>query len=236
MRDQHSKPSRWPLWARSAWVTIKYSLTLAVTVAVCVAVSTCYHLAKMWIVAQYAYARERLEEKLTTVKVIESVRVLDPDKVPVEELITQLSADAGLNPLIIKALAIEESGHYLRTDRIRYEDKLMSKVHPPKGLNLIEQQMYASSIGLTQIIYGLWKDKCKLNSFSDLLDPRTNIQCSIEILKLNLAACSKIEQPGARLREALRRYNGSGPDAEAYADRVMQRLADMLLLNLGDGV
>lgn len=233
--NQHNelpKPSRWTKRLRLA----KYlSWTAFVTVGAYSFVFCCEEL-RSFAGAKYAHAMELAKEKLVEVKVIEKVHVLDPERVPVEDLINQISADAGLNPLIIRALAEQESGKYLPIDRIRYEPQLMPKVNAPRHLNEIERQLYASSIGLTQVIYGLHKERCGLKSYADLLDPANSIRCSIIILKANLEACRHIKQPGLRLREALRMYNGRGEMAEAYADRVMQRLADMLLLNLGEGV
>ncbi len=231
IENQLPKPSRFRRWL----VALKLGTYAGLIVAgsYCVVIA-CEQLCD-YLGAQYAYARERVTEKLTTVHVVERVQLLDPEQVPVEQLIDQLSADAGLNPLILKAIALQESGGFARLDRYKHEAKLMGMTKNVRGTE-DEKRLWSGSWGLLQVIPIIWQKPCQLRSYSDLIDPKTNIQCGITILKLNLERCAHIKQPGARLREALRMYNGSGPDAEAYADKVMQRLADMMILSLGESI
>ena len=69
-------------------------------------------------------------------------------------------------------------------------------------------------VGLMQIQVKTWASR--YNNFRDvnLLKPEDSMRVGSEILAEN------VRQYG--LRDGIRRYNGSGPDAELYATRVIQ--------------
>jgi soluble lytic murein transglycosylase-like protein len=154
------------------------------------------------------------------------VKVAKPEELDTEEIIEAISAEFGVAPIVTKAMALQESGGWERADRVRFEPHLHGKFKTPAGLNEIEKQFYASSFGLLQVIWGYHGEgTCGLSSYSQLLDVSTNIRCGLTVLTNNLKDVKGT--PGQRLRVALRKYNGSGPDAEAYATKVMARIAEL---------
>lgn len=165
-----------------------------------------------------------------------AVQVVRPDDVPIEQLIEMVSAEFRINPVIVKAMAIQESGSFERTNRVRYEEHLMARLEPPKGLNQIEQALFASSHGLLQIVFGYHYKRCGLGPYDwdRLHDPITNLRCGLTVLRDNLQVTKvrAMKKPADRLRAALKAYNGS----DAYAEQVMARIADFLITDLGEGV
>lgn len=167
-------------------------------------------------------------ERLTRVEVVrEYVQPLD---LPVGEIIRRVSDEMGVNPVITKAIAMRESR--LEPDAIRFEPKVFSRL---KVGSEDQRRMLASSHGVMQIM-GFNQDICGLKSWAELYDPAVNVRCALYILKKNAQEARSIKNPAARLREALRRYNGSGEHAENYADAVMANIADELLNDLGRGL
>lgn len=168
-------------------------------------------------------AKATVQEKFATEKIV----VVSPEQIDTEKLIESISAEFGINPVIVKAMAVQESGHWNATDRVRFEKHLHGRFKTPPGLNEIEKQFYASSFGIGQVIYGYHKERCKLSSYSELLEPAKNIRCSLTILSENLKAAKGKN----RLKQALTRYNGSGPEAEKYAESVLARIGTMMVEN-----
>lgn len=197
-------------------VAISYAITIGCTIAL------------NYCGAQYAYAIEKLERKFTRVEV--RTELLDPETIPTETLIEQISAEMGIPSIVTKAMALQESGGWTDTNRVRYESQLLdSKIFPPKDLNPIERQLWASSHGILQVIYGFHAKLCKLHSWADLHIPTVGIRCGLTVLKKNLESVQNIKDPSERLRQALRMYNGSGEKAEQYSKTVMGHLADIML-------
>jgi hypothetical protein len=168
-------------------------------------------------------AKATVQEKLA----LEPIEKFKPQPKSIEAMIEEVAADNGIPAAVIRAMAVQESGHLGSTDRVRFEPHLMSRFKPPAHLNDIEKKFYASSFGLLQVIYGFHAKTCGLKSYSDLLVPKKNAVCAIKVLKANLAQTKGT--PAQRMREALRRYNGSGPQAEKYADQVMVRIGEEVL-------
>jgi hypothetical protein len=220
------KKRGWKL--RAAWAMSKYAVIVGVVIIAATGITRASETVadKAW--QGYEAAYDAAIEKLTRVEVVH--QIVSPEDMPVGDIIERVAAEEGIPAIILKSIAIQESGKYYRTDRIRFEPHLMSRVKPPAHLNDIEKQLYASSIGLMQIIYGFHKERCGFNSVTDAFDPYTSVRCACAILKANLAAAPKeMRSPGARLRYAIKRYNGDGERAEAYTEQVMARLADLLL-------
>jgi soluble lytic murein transglycosylase-like protein len=71
----------------------------------------------------------------------------------------------------------------------------------------------AGAIGLTQVMPRVWAQE--YNNFRDknLLKTEDSIEVGMDILSRN------VQEHG--LRDGIRRYNGSGPEADAYAVKVM---------------
>jgi len=76
----------------------------------------------------------------------------------------------------------------------------------------------AGEIGLTQVHPRVWTRQLRKQGFieseGDLFDPETNLRCSAHILGGHL------KRSDGNVWQALRRYNGAGPKARKYADRV----------------
>lgn len=68
------------------------------------------------------------------------------------------------------------------------------------------------AVGLTQIMPSIWRGKYDFATVN-LFNPEDSLRVGTEIL------AGLIAKHGAR--GGLRRYNGAGPDAEVYADRVL---------------
>lgn len=212
----------------------KHLLLLALIIAGAMAINWSAEQIGNWLYGQYAQAAQVVAEKLTRERVVREV--VPPSQLEVDEIIEEVSRKHGLNPIILRALVRQESGD--RLDRMRYEDKIYRNAKFPPYLNDGEKRVWASSIGPGQVIYVLWRGFCGWDSLSAAFDPWQSLDCSARILKRNLSdkEVQKLTTPAARLREALRRYNGSGADAEAYADTVMSGVASLLLKDLGEGV
>lgn len=72
------------------------------------------------------------------------------------------------------------------------------------------------AVGLAQVMPGVWKEKYDFSlPENNLFNPEANVRIGAEIL------AEKVKEAGGKLRGGLRRYNGAGPEAEKYADRIM---------------
>lgn len=166
-----------------------------------------------------------------------AVQVVRPNDVPIEQLVEMVAQEFRINPIIVKAMAIQESGSYERANRVRFEPHLLdAALRPPAGLNEIERQLFASSHGLLQIVFGFHYKRCGLGQYDwdKLHEPIINLRCGLTILRDNLQTpkVQTLQRPADRLRAALKMYNGSSE----YADAVMGRVADFLITDLGGGV
>ena len=83
----------------------------------------------------------------------------------------------------------------------------------------------AGEIGLTQVHPRVWAKHLKkqglIESEKDLFNPETNLRCSAHILGGHL------DRTDGDVWKSLRRYNGSGPKARKYADRVFATYLDL---------
>lgn len=108
-------------------------------------------------------------------------------------------------PLIMLAIIDVESKGNPRARRL--EPQLMKKHGWPAA--------WATSYGLTQVVYGYHKDKCGLKSPNDLYNPRTNIACGLRVYNDCLKARGSVSG-------ALGCYNGDRTGR--YAKRVLSRV------------
>lgn len=166
------------------------------------------------------YISERLELK-------PEQRIVLAEELPIDAIVKEVAREHQIPPLLLHALHIQESGRGLRTDRVRFEPHLLRRFKREAWMTDMEHQAMASSWGLGQIIYGIWKDFCGLNSYADLLDPYTNVDCSAKILRDCLNRSAKIKSKSERYRLCLSRYNGDM--SGGYASKVLDHLTDLLL-------
>lgn len=146
------------------------------------------------------------------------VRELVPAReVSTSELVATLSREAGINPIVTHAIIEQESGG--KEDALRFEPHVYARM---RGKTDEERRMLATSFGLTQVMGYHARQTCGLKSWAELLQPEKNIRCGLTVLKGNIKRTGK-------LRAALVAYNGSGPDAERYGERVLARIAEKLI-------
>lgn len=177
-----------------------------------------------WGKGEFNRLRELGMSKLRTVEVVrEYVDPLDHDT---PTLIKFVSGEEGINWIITDAIVNKESDY--RPGAFRIEPRRCEKLGIVLGSPRVP---LCSSHGIMQVMGENARKFCNID-WSQLYDRRTNIKCGLTILKRNLDSQPKTNSPGTRLWEALRMYNGSGADAEAYADKVMGMIADRLLVDL----
>jgi soluble lytic murein transglycosylase-like protein len=200
---------------------VKFVLFLFVFVAICVMVTRGIELMTEWCQVQYAYAKEQIEDRFKTVEVVKEY--VELDEADVKTLVVDISKQEGINPVITHAIILAESNY--NPAAIRFED-----AKTPSNSDSATRMKFASH-GLMQVM-GFNAKRCYLD-WPQLYKPADNIRCGLQILKENLKT-AKGSNPSTKLRTALRMYNGSGPMAEVYADKVMGVIADSLLTDLGN--
>jgi len=145
----------------------------------------------------------------------------------VEHLIEVYSAKYGINPVILKAMINKESAG--NPFRVRYEqtwkNSYSTKFPKQTWMNDIEYDMIFSSYGFAQVGFPIWNEFCHVQNPTELLNPRTNIECAAKIMNKCLYEQRTVKPSDVRLRLCFRLYNGSGDRAERYADDMMARLA-----------
>lgn len=163
--------------------------------------------------------------QVTRIEVVREYVEIRPETLPLEDLIQRAATKHGVPPLLMRALILQESGRGLRTDRVRYEPHLQKRFKREAWQTDMEYQALASSWGLGQIIYGFWRDHCKLTSYADLLDPARNLDCSASILRDCLTRRKSVTSKAARFRQCLKEYNGG----DEYAGQVEAHLVELVL-------
>lgn len=201
----------------------KATMYIIVTVAACFGAYKGsiegYDQAKTWIVDKYYEIRSKLST-------VEYVHVPEAEQ-STEELIERISRKHEIPSLITKAIIVQESGRGMRPDRMRYEEHLQRRFKRDPYINDIEYQMLATSFGLTQVVYGLHKGTCNLQSYADLFDREKNLECGLTVLKKCLDVHKNQQISSDRLRKALGCYNGDGTGG--YASKVMAVVADLVV-------
>jgi len=112
-----------------------------------------------------------------------------------DTLFAKYGKQYGVDPRLLKAIAIKESG--LNPDAVSPANKNGTRDH---GL-MQHNSRYLADRGLTE----------------DWANPERSVEEAAKLLRRN------IDASGGDVRGGVRRYNGSGPAAEAYADDVMRR-------------
>lgn len=179
-----------------------------------------------WGREQYFDARAAVLDKFTIVK---QVKEFAPaDEATVEDIIRQVSVEYHIDPLVMEVLREKESagGRLLyRFEPTKFTDR--EKTDRKLGLSEDERRMENSSHGIFHVMGYTARSDCGLH-WSALYDPWTSARCAATVVSRHMEATKGIASPGQRLREVFRRYNGSGPGAERYADDAMSRVAQRL--------
>lgn len=173
-----------------------------------------YQQAKAWALSQ-----------VTRIEVVREYVEVKPQELPIEKLVERAANKHQVPALLMRALILQESGRGLRTDRVRYEPHLQKRFKRESWHTDMEYQALASSWGLGQIIYGIWKDFCKLDSYADLLDPARNLDCSASIIRDCLRRRAGVSNKATRFRQCLKEYNGG----DTYASQVEAHLVELVL-------
>lgn len=113
-----------------------------------------------------------------------------------DALFAKYGKQYGVDPRLLKAIAIKESG--LNPDAVSPANKNGTRDH---GL-MQHNSRYLADRGLTD----------------DWSNPERSVEEAAKLLRRN------IDASGGDVRGGVRRYNGSGPAAERYADDVMRRV------------
>lgn len=225
--------ARWGWKLSLTWWIMKYGTIFAASVATSFAITFYVTQLGSW---GYAKGIELYDQTLSLLPKREVVMFVSPEKVPTEKLLDMVSAEMKFDPAILRAIAMQESGGYTATNRVRDEPQLLTRglIKPPANLNNIEKLLWASSHGILQIIFGFHYKECSLppNGWDQLHDPLTNIRCGATILRNNARKYATIKSSGDRLWHALRDYNNS----DEYADKVMRRIIQLKTIDYGEGI
>jgi soluble lytic murein transglycosylase-like protein len=132
-----------------------------------------------------------------------------------------------LDPYIVLAICEKESG--FDSTEVRLENGFYRKYVRPMNITTVDSVLLSASYGLMQVMgLSLYDDgyfgKNAEKSYGFIgrmidrymVEPATQIECGCEHLRKKFKVLGNI-------RDAVRAYNGSGPQAEAYADDVLAR-------------
>lgn len=176
------------------------------------------------------------------------VQMVTSNQASIESILDMVSSEMRFDPVLLKAMAIQESGGFTSNNRVKDEPQLLEwskdKSGNPKppaivlpkdlSLNRIERLLWASSHGVLQVIFGFHYKTCGLapTEWDRLHDPLINIRCGAKVLKSYADRYKSEPDQSKRVWLALRDYNGS----EEYANSVMLRISRMKKINFGSGI
>jgi soluble lytic murein transglycosylase-like protein len=155
----------------------------------------------------FVWAITREPEVIIESKIVE----VQKGKENLEELLKEIPSAYGVPEIVVRSIVEQESGG--NAEAIRFEASQMARASRISK-NPEVQRMYASSHSFMQIM-GWWSPEFGLK-WTDLYDPRTNIEVGTTILKKCLDK-SKAKTKYQKYYDALTCYNGS----EKYAQAVM---------------
>lgn len=178
-------------------------------------------LARAWFYSQAR--RAQVFVSALTQPVITKVLV-SPETAPTSEIIKIVAAENRINPILLQSIIDVESGG--KNDAIRFEPAVYGRINR-RGSD--EERMLASSHGLMQVMGYHAEKTCGLKSWAELYNPTINIRCGARILLSSLQSSARGESRASNLRTALVRYNGVGEQAEKYAGKVMERIAELII-------
>lgn len=172
---------------------------------------------------RYEDIRASIVERFREVQIVREY--LPREDKPIAVIVKDAAKRHGISSLLLTALITQESGEQLRTDRMRYEPHLKGRFKCAGWMNQAECDAQATSWGLAQIIPGFWAKFCGLESYSDLLDPEINLNCSASILADCLQKRASIKDKMERYRQCLQQYNGGS----SYPDEVLRHLMRIIV-------
>lgn len=216
------------LTARLVFFLIKVAVCLTALVYAAHYVVVGTGMAKQWGQEKWATA----VSAVTRVEVVKEY--IKPESVSVSQLIPKVARDLKVPVVALQAVIDQESSGAKRL--YRFEERKFIELKRRADFAKLpddEIRMLASSHGAAHVMGFNAQTRCNV-SWDKLYDPLTGIECGAKILRENLDRYTKVKDPSERLWFALRDYNGSGTDAEAYADKVMSRVGALLFNKLGE--
>ena len=179
-----------------------------------------------WSLGQWA----SLVRAVTRVEIVKEY--VHAEAVPLDVLIPKVAADTKVPSVALRAIADQESSGGKRL--YRFEERKFSELQRnPKYSQLPDDElrMLASSHGVAHVMGFNAGPLCQ-TSWDNLYDPLVGLKCGARILRSNLERHAAVKDPSRRLWLAFRDYNGSGADAEAYADKIMSRVGSLLFASV----
>jgi hypothetical protein len=171
-------------------------------------------------------AKASMVERITFTRVVTEYKELD--STTLAQVIQRVASERKIDPLILSVIAEKESAGGValyRFEPTKFEQLRNSKQF--KGRSVDELRMIASSHGPFHVMGYSAEHYCGLQ-WHRLYDTLTAARCTGEIVGKLYQDTAHIKDPSARVREVFKRYNGTGADAERYADDAMARLAGIL--------
>lgn len=205
----------------------------------CWAVGRWLDIGKDWLVAESAEAYQWGLSKVTREVVVE--KFLDPQEADTEMLLEESAAKYGVPKVVLKAMALQESGRsWNKITRTRFEPALAARHEKdiPNSLTDEERRLFWASHGVLQVVYGFHYKTCGLKSWLDLHQFKTGIDCGAKILRNQLDRFSDIRNKKDRLFMALRGYNGDVnlPQTADYANTIIGNLTSLTIEDIKDGI
>lgn len=214
---------------RAYWWALK--AFLLVTFCTGVALWGSFKLVSLYTAAEQ-WARDvqhRLMNKVTRVEVRREL--VNSSSVPLAQLTVMVSKKHKVPEVVLRAVVDQESsnGEYL----YRFEPNKFAQLKARMRLPDSELRMLASSHGVGHVMGFNAEPRCGVH-WSRLYDPATGLECAAKLLRENMDRHSSVKSMSRRIWLALRDYNGSGKDAEAYATTVMAKVGSLMLAELKD--
>lgn len=138
----------------------------------------------------------------------------------IQEIAKKTAKSEGVPWAVMETIILKESSPAWNQFSFRFEP------HKRKELG----DAGACSYGITQVLYGYHKKTCGLENPLQLYNPEIAVKCGAMVLK----SCYRKAKGGykQRVRDMFKCYNGSGADADRYANDAMSKLDDMLYKNI----
>jgi soluble lytic murein transglycosylase-like protein len=159
------------------------------------------------------------------IRFIEKEVYVSPPKKTLDEIIAHAAEKAEVPEVLIRAIIDQESNW--DASAVRFEQHYLARV-PKRISNPDKRRLWASSIGLMQVMSTHLLDKAPGQDYTALYDPEFNVAMGTRVLKDCLMRHDS-KALNQKYRLALVCYNGS----EAYADEVLKRVAVVALANGG---
>jgi soluble lytic murein transglycosylase-like protein len=229
----NTKRTSWKL--RFILKSFKFAIIFFLIVSSSLVISQAWDMASAVVISQWTVLKLRAVDQFGLMRY--NVKIVPMEEAELEDLLNTYAKKYHVRPIVAKAMIDQETTdtEFLsRSHRFRFEKSWKdahARSHPKSaGMNEEEYNLIFSSIGLMQVSYVLWKDFCGLNTVNDLFNPATNIDCGLRIISRCLEDnLMKHSKNSSALRYCFRTYNGSGPDAERYAEKMMSRVTDMVV-------